>query len=112
MLLAGPPSRGKTTIALRVVQTLGTDAPFAMIAASEVFSLSMSIGIRIKEDTELIESEVVEIQIDRSSTRATKTGKLTIKITDIEIIYDLGTNIINALSKEKVLAGNVQPDVW
>lgn len=54
--------------------------PFTMIAASEVFSLSMSktealtqslrrsIGVRIKEETELIEGEVVEMQIDRSLT--------------------------------------------
>lgn len=63
-----------------MAQTLGPDVPFTIIAASEVFSLSMSktealtqafrrsIGIRIKEETELIEGEVVEIQIDRSLT--------------------------------------------
>ena len=63
-----------------MAQTLGADVPFTMIAASEVFSLSMSktealtqslrrsIGVRIKEETELIEGEVVEIQIDRSLT--------------------------------------------
>lgn len=63
-----------------MAQTLGSDVPFTMIAASEVFSLSMSktealtqafrrsIGVRIKEETELIEGEVVEIQIDRSLT--------------------------------------------
>ena len=63
-----------------MAQTLGPDVPFTMIAASEVFSLSMSktealtqafrrsIGVRIKEETEIIEGEVVEIQIDRSLT--------------------------------------------
>ena len=63
-----------------MAQSLGTDVPFTMIAASEVFSLSMSktealtqafrrsIGVRIKEETELIEGQVVEIQIDRSLT--------------------------------------------
>ena len=63
-----------------MAQALGTDVPFTMIAASEVFSLSMSktealtqafrrsIGVRIKEETEIIEGEVVEIQIDRSLT--------------------------------------------
>ncbi|KAG6860683.1 RuvB-like protein 2 [Termitomyces sp. Mi166 len=119
MLFAGPPSTGKTAIALGMAQTLGQDVPFTMIAASEVFSLSMSktealtqalrrsIGVRIKEETELIEGEVVEIQIDRSLTGATKTGKLTIKTTDMETIYDLGTKMIDALSKEKVLAGDV-----
>lgn len=63
-----------------MAQTLGSDVPFTMIAASEVFSLSMSktealtqairrsIGVRIKEESEIIEGEVVEIQIDRSLT--------------------------------------------
>ncbi|OSX66791.1 hypothetical protein POSPLADRAFT_1063783 [Postia placenta MAD-698-R-SB12] len=119
MLFAGPPSTGKTAIALGMAQTLGPDVPFTMIAASEVFSLSMSktealtqslrrsIGVRIKEETELIEGEVVEMQIDRSLTGATKTGKLTIKTTDMETVYDLGTKMIDALSKEKVTAGDV-----
>ncbi|KAG1902632.1 TIP49-domain-containing protein [Suillus fuscotomentosus] len=119
ILFAGPPSTGKTAIALGMAQTLGSDVPFTMIAGSEVFSLSMSktealtqairrsIGVRIKEESEIIEGEVVEIQIDRSLTGATKTGKLTIKTTDMETIYDLGTKMIDALSKEKVLAGDV-----
>lgn len=59
---------------------LGSDVPFTMLAASEIFSLEMSktealtqafrrsIGVRIKEESELIEGEVVEIQIDRSMT--------------------------------------------
>ena len=80
MLFAGPPSTGKTAIAMGMAQSLGQDVPFTMIAASEVFSLSMSktealtqafrrsIGVRIKEETELIEGQVVEIQIDRSLT--------------------------------------------
>jgi hypothetical protein len=39
--------------------------------------------------------------------QATKTGKLTIKTTDMETIYDLGTKMIDALTKEKILAGDV-----
>ncbi|KAF6761361.1 TIP49-domain-containing protein [Ephemerocybe angulata] len=119
MLFAGPPSTGKTAIAMGMAQSLGPDVPFTIITASEVFSLSMSktealtqafrrsIGVRIKEESEIIEGEVVEIQIDRSLTGATKTGKLTIKTTDMETIYDLGTKMIDALTKEKVLAGDV-----
>ncbi|KAF8484815.1 TIP49 C-terminus-domain-containing protein [Russula ochroleuca] len=119
MLFAGPPSTGKTAIALGMAQTLGSDVPFTIIAASEVFSLSLSktealtqalrrsIGVRIKEETEIIEGEVVEIQIDRSLTGSTKTGKLTIKTTDMETIYDLGTKMIDSLSREKVLAGDI-----
>lgn len=102
-----------------MAQSLGTDVPFTMISASEVFSLEMSktealtqafrrsIGVRIKEETELISGEVVEIQIDRSLTGATKTGKLTIKTTDMETVYDLGNKMIDALNKEKVVAGDV-----
>ena len=63
-----------------MAQSLGPDVPFTMLASSEVFSLEMSktealtqafrrsIGVRIKEETEIIEGEVVEIQIDRSLT--------------------------------------------
>ena len=99
MLFAGPPSTGKTAIALGMLllfcccilyslsafwtamsQSIGSDVPFTTIAASEVFSLSMSktealtqafrrsIGVRIKEETEIIEGEVVDLQIDRSLT--------------------------------------------
>ncbi|KAF8750457.1 RuvB-like helicase [Rhizoctonia solani] len=87
ILLAGPPSSGKTAIAM----VPGPDVPFTTIAASEVFSLSLSktealtqslrrsIGVRIKEETEIISGEVVELQIDRSLTGSTKTGRLTLK---------------------------------
>ena len=80
VLIAGPPSTGKTAIAMGMAQSLGNDVPFTNLAASEIFSLEMSktealtqafrksIGVRIKEETEVIEGEVVEIQIDRSVT--------------------------------------------
>lgn len=80
VLISGPPSTGKTAIAMGMAQSLGNDVPFTMLASSEVFSLEMSktealaqafrksIGVRIKEETEIIEGEVVEIQIDRSVT--------------------------------------------
>jgi RuvB-like protein 2 len=34
-------------------------------------------------------------------------GKLTIKTTDMATVYDLGSKMIDALAKEKVLAGDV-----
>lgn len=63
-----------------MAQSLGSDTPFTTIAGSEIYSLEMSktealaqafrksIGVRIKEETEIIEGEVVEIQIDRPAT--------------------------------------------
>ncbi|GAA6007698.1 hypothetical protein JCM11491_003929 [Sporobolomyces phaffii] len=119
VLMAGPPSTGKTAIAMGMAQSLGSDVPFTMISASEIFSLEMSktealtqafrrsIGVRIKEESEIIEGEVVEIQIDRSLTGASKTGKITMKTTDMETVYDLGNKMIDALTKEKVIAGDV-----
>ncbi|KAI5959833.1 RVB2 [Candida pseudojiufengensis] len=119
VLFAGPPSTGKTAIAMGLSQSLGNDIPFTAIAASEIYSLELSktealtqafrksIGIRIKEETEIIEGEVVEIQIDRSITGGHKQGKLTIKTTDMETIYELGNKMIEGLTKEKILAGDV-----
>jgi RuvB-like protein 2 len=100
-------------------QSLGADVPFTMLASSEIFSLEMSktealnqafrksIAVRIKEESEMIEGEVVEIQTDRSVTGGTKQGKLTIKTTDMESVYDMGAKMIDAMTKERVMAGDI-----
>jgi RuvB-like protein 2 len=118
-----------------LAQQLGEDTPFTTMSGSEVFSLEMSktealtqalrpsIGVRILEETEVMEGEVVEIQIDTAFAangggKATasggmggggmeKTGRLTLCTTDMETVYDLGTKMIDALSKEKITAGDV-----
>ena len=41
------------------------------------------------------------------SKSASKTGKLTMKTTDMETVYDLGGKMIEALNKEKVQSGDV-----
>jgi len=120
VLLAGQPGTGKTAIAMGMAKALGEETPFAMMASSEIFSLEMSktealtqafrkaIGVRIKEETEIIEGEVVEIEIDRPEAGGVaKTGKLTLKTTEMETIYDLGTKMIESLTKEKVTSGDV-----
>jgi RuvB-like protein 2 len=102
-----------------MAQSLGPDVPFTMLASSEIFSLEMSktealeqafrksIGVRIKEESEMIEGEVVEIQTDRSVTGGTKQGKLTIKTTDMESVYDMGSKMIDSMTKERVMAGDI-----
>ncbi|XP_071686526.1 uncharacterized protein [Rutidosis leptorrhynchoides] len=124
VLLAGQPGTGKTAIAMGMAKSIGLETPFAMLAGSELFSLEMSktealmqsfrkaIGVRIKEETEVIEGEVVEIQIDRpaataAAAAALKTGKLTLKTTEMETVYDLGAKMIEALGKDKVQSGDV-----
>merc|ERR1712000_315122 len=59
------------------------------------------------EESEMIEGEVVEIQTDRSVTGGTKQGKLTIKTTDMESVYDMGNKMIDAMTKERVMAGDI-----
>ncbi|KAF0698385.1 Aste57867_10987 [Aphanomyces stellatus] len=120
ILLAGKPGTGKTAIAMGIAQALGEDTPFTTIAGSEVFSLEMSktealtqafrrsIGVRIMEETEIIEGEVVEIQVDTPTGGAgDKVGRLTLRTTEMETVYDLGTKMIDQLTKEKVEAGDV-----
>lgn len=120
LLIAGQPGTGKTAIAMGMAQALGQDTPFTSIAGSEIFSLEMSktealtqafrrsIGVRIKEETEIIEGEVVEIQIDRPANgTGAKVGKLTLKTTEMETVYDLGQKMIESLTSEKVQAGDI-----
>ncbi|MGK3734392.1 MAG: RuvB-like protein 2 [Bacillariaceae sp.] len=135
ILLAGPPSTGKTALAMGLAQQLGSDGnnssndkdsdndiPFCSLSATEVFSLEVSktealtqairrsMGVRIVEEQEVMEGEVVEIQIDTLSGgggKVGKTGRLTLCTTDMETIYDLGTKMIERLTQERVTAGDV-----
>lgn len=87
-----------------------------------------SIGVRIMEETEVIEGEVVEIQIDKPADgKGEQSGQLTLKTTEMETVYDLGEKVrparvprprpvsltpvlpqmIEALTKESVAAGDV-----
>ena len=61
-----------------------------------------------------MEGEVVEIEIEKSTNSGylninnrAKTGKITLKTTEMETEYDLGAKMIEALSKEKISAGDV-----
>ncbi len=107
VLIAGPPSTGKTAIAMGMAQSLGSDTPFTMLAASEIFSLEMSktegltqafrksIGVRIKEESEMIEGEVVEIQIDRSVTGVCFSSSLLFAVQTDHAIIARATNRAN-----------------
>lgn len=121
ILLAGQPSTGKTAIAMGLSQELGEETPFVTTSGAEVFSLEMSktealtqafrksMGVRIVEEVEVIEGEVVEIQVDTilESKNPTKSGRLTLCTTEMETVYDLGTKMMDMLTKEKVTAGDV-----
>ncbi|KAI0982840.1 hypothetical protein GJ496_008247 [Pomphorhynchus laevis] len=120
ILISGEPGTGKTALAMAMAQSLGSDTPFTSISGSEVYSLEMSktealtqalrrsIGIRIKEDSEIIEGEVVEVLIDRPATgTGSRIGKITMKTTEMETVYDIGQKMIDAVLKEKISAGDI-----
>merc|ERR1711937_852285 len=120
VLIAGQPGTGKTAIAMGMAKALGEDTPFTMLAGSEIFSLEMSktealtqafrrsIGIRIREEAEIIEGEVVEIEIETPDNGgAAQFGKMTLKTTDMETMYDLGQKMIETIQKDDIQAGDV-----
>merc|ERR1719424_418594 len=120
VLIAGQPGSSKTAIAMGMAKALGEDTPFTCLAGSEIFSLEMSktealtqafrrsIGIRIREEAEIIEGEVVDIEIETPANgQAATFGKMTLKTTEMETMYDLGAKMIETIQKENIQAGDI-----
>lgn len=133
LLITGEPGTGKTAIAMGISKQITADTPFVSISASEVYSMDVSktealmqafrkaIGIRIKEETEVdfcnlseiiifqvLEGEVVQIEIDRpASGIGSKIGKLTLKTTDMEAIFDIGNKMVESIIKERISVGDI-----
>ena len=121
ILLAGQPGSGKTAIAMGIAQALGEDTPFTALSGSELFSLEMSktealtqafrrsIGVRIMEETEIIEGEVVEVQIEREagSKVGEQSGRVTLRTTEMETVYDMGKKMIESFDQQKIVAGDI-----
>ena len=67
-----------------------------------------SIGIRIREEAEIIEGEVVEIEIEQASNGSGPAfGKITLKTTEMETIFDLGSKMIQQIQQDQISAGDV-----
>lgn len=121
VLIAGLPGTGKTAIALAMARSLGPEVPFINHTASELMSpltmsktealmqaLRKSIGIRISETVDIIEGEVVEIIVEKSSFEDNDSkGKLTLKTTDMETVYELGPRMIDSLGRERITSGDI-----
>ncbi|XP_062165087.1 uncharacterized protein LOC133871679 [Alnus glutinosa] len=105
IILAGQPGTDKTAIAMGLAKCRMSKTE----ALTQAFR--KAIGMRIKEETDVIEAEVVEIQIDRLAVAvagaASKTSKLTLKSMEMETMYNLGAKMIDVLGKDKVQSEDV-----
>jgi RuvB-like protein 2 len=71
-------------------------------------ALRRSIGVKIREVSEVCEGEVVAIEINPpSAEKATRTGTITLKTTDMESIYDLGPRMIDQITRLQIQEGDV-----
>ena len=111
-LSAGQPGTGKTATVnghgagSRTQHSDITDIEIFFLALTQAFCWSIDIFIR--KGTENTESTVAETQIDRPATgTGTKLGEVTLKTTEIETIYNLGTKVTESLIKDKAQAGDI-----
>lgn len=125
VLLAGPPSTGKTALALAIARELGSRVPFCPLSGSEVFSSEVkktevlmegfrrAIGVRIKEKKEVYEGEVTEIKPVESSAPLSGYGRtivhvmLSLKTARGIKTLKLDPTVYEALQRERVEVGDV-----
>lgn len=125
LLLAGGMGSGKTALALAIAQELGTKVPFCPMVGSEVYSSEVkktevlmenfrrAIGLRIKENKEIFEGEVIELSPEETENPLGGYGK-TISQVVIGLKTVRGTKqlkldptIYESLQKERVAIGDV-----
>uniref|UniRef100_A0AC34RT09 RuvB-like helicase n=1 Tax=Panagrolaimus sp. JU765 TaxID=591449 RepID=A0AC34RT09_9BILA len=120
ILITGEAGTGKTAIAMGISRALNKDTPFVSMTASEVFSVDMSktevltqsirkaVGVRISEKKNVLVGEVVMVETERPATGIGKrTGKITLKTTDMEAIFDVGSKMVESIIKERITTGDV-----
>ena len=119
VLIAGQPGTGKTALAMAMCKALGEDVPFTALAGSEIFSLEMSktealtqafrrsIGVRIREEAEIIEGEVVELEVSQTGNQSAVGGRITLRTTEMETVFDLGAKLISALTQQNTQPGDI-----
>jgi len=127
VLIIGPPSTGKTAIALAIAKELGEDTPFTAINASEIYSMEIkkaeiltqalrkSIGIRIKQTRNVYEGAIKEIKfrVVKSSwspyAGTPREATLTLKTKDEEKTINVGEEIASQLAGLRARKGDV---IW
>eukprot|EP00968_Pinguiococcus_pyrenoidosus_P021499 scaffold2808_cov255-Pinguiococcus_pyrenoidosus.AAC.16 len=125
LLLAGAPGTGKTALAMALAAELGPKVPFCPMVGSEVYSNEVkktevlmenfrrAIGLRIKENKEVYEGEVVEITPEEMEDplggygRAISHVNIGLRTTKGAKQLRLDPSIYEGLQKERVTVGDV-----
>ena len=125
LLLAGAPGTGKTALALAVAQELGPKVPFCPMVGSEVFSSEVkktevlmenfrrAIGLRIKEQKEVYEGEIVQLTPEEAENPLGGYGKtvahVTVGLKTAKGVKTLKLDpaIYEGILKEKAAVGDV-----
>ena len=125
ILFAGAPGTGKTAIALGMAKELGPKVPFVPMVGSEVYSSEVkkveilmenfrrAIGLRMKENKEVYEGEVIEITPEETENPLGGYGKtvahviIGLKTTKGTKQLKLDPSIYESIQKEKVTVGDV-----
>lgn len=55
----------------------------------------------------VLEGEVVTIEYERPASGGPKIGRITMKTTDMETVYDIGNKMVESCIKEKISSGDV-----
>lgn len=125
LLLAGSTGSGKTALALAISQELGTKVPFCPMVGSEVYSSEVkktevlmenfrrAIGLRIKENKEVFEGEVIELTPEETENPLGGYGKtISQVVVGLKTVrgtkqLSLDPTVYEALQKERVAVGDV-----
>lgn len=125
LLLAGGVGTGKTALSLAISHELGTKVPFCPMVGSEVYSSEVkktevlmenfrrAIGLRIKENKEVYEGEVIELTPEETENPLGGYGKtisqvvIGLKTTKGTKQLRLDPSIYESLQKERVSVGDV-----
>ncbi len=127
ILLVGPPSSGKTALAIAVARELGQDTPFVMISGAELYSTEMkktevlmravrrAIGIRFREIRRVYEGVVKDLKYVMARhpfnpyVKMPKAARITLATRDEEKTLEVSQEIAIQLAQLGVRRGDL---IW